>query len=186
MKIEYEIVHPDEGSSFRLLHHKVCSPMYSWQYHYHPEFEIVCVPYGHGTRHVGNHLGTYENGDLVLIGSNLPHSGFGLNADMIHEEIVVQIKEEILSNFLLSLPEMTAINNLLDRSKCGIHFTGTAKEKATKKLSKLIKLTPFEKFLELISVLQFLATSSEYELLNADMLMPSAMKKKQCQAAKCF
>jgi AraC-like DNA-binding protein len=186
VKIEYEIVHPDEGSSFRLLHHKLYSSMYSWSYHYHPEYEIVCVPNGHGTRHVGNHLGNYENGDLVLIGSNLPHSGFGLNADMIHEEIVVQIKEDVFSHTLLSMPEMSSINNLLEKAKCGVHFTGNTKEKATLKLSTLNKLSPFQRFIELMSILQLLATSAEYELLNSDILMQSAMKKNNARLQTVF
>jgi len=93
MKIDLEIILPDEGSSFRLLHTKTTAEKFPWQYHYHPEYEIVCVLNGDGTRHVGNHFSTYENGDLVLMGPNLPHSGFGLNAHGMHEEIVVQIKD---------------------------------------------------------------------------------------------
>jgi hypothetical protein len=45
---------------------------------------------------VGYHKSNYTNGDLVLIGSNIPHSGFGLNSIDPHEEIVLQFKEEIL------------------------------------------------------------------------------------------
>lgn len=166
MKPEFEIIHPDEGSSFRLLNEKVSAEKYRWQYHYHPEYELVCVPKGNGTRHVGSHLQSYENGDLVFMGPNLPHAGFGLKSHGQHEEIVIQIKEEVFSQSIISRPEMAAITSLLDKAKYGIHFTGSAKEKITKKLTRLLKMEPFEKFIELLTVLHLMATTKEYALLN--------------------
>jgi hypothetical protein len=41
MKLEYEMIRPDEGSSFRLLHEKVIAEQYSWQYHFHPEYGLL-------------------------------------------------------------------------------------------------------------------------------------------------
>lgn len=186
MKVEFEIVHPDEGSSFRLLHQKVSSDSYAWEYHYHPEYEIVCVPNGDGTRHVGNHFCTYENGDLVFIGPNLPHAGFGLNAHAVHEEVVVQIKQDILAKSLLSLPEMASINNLLEKARCGMAFTGAAKEIATKRLLELSKLSLFDRFVEVASILHFLAGTTEYELLNPEIMMPSALKKNNIRLQSIF
>ncbi len=166
MRVEFEIVHPDEGSSFRLLHQKTIAEKHAWQYHYHPEYEIVCVLAGSGTRHVGNHFSSYENGDLVIMGPNLPHSGFGLNAHGLHEEIVIQIKEEVFSQSLLTRPELGPLSPFLERVKYGVSFSGATKEKATKKLVRLLKLPAFERFIELIALLQFLATSTEYSMLN--------------------
>src|SRR6202044_1681422 len=80
MKIEFEMIQPDEGSSFRLLHTNTEAEHFTWQYHYHPEYEIACVLRGSGTRHVGNHFSSYENGDLVFLGPNMPHAGLGLNS----------------------------------------------------------------------------------------------------------
>jgi len=166
MRVEFEIVHPDEGSSFRLLHQKTIAERHSWQYHYHPEYELVCVLSGSGTRHVGNHFSSYDDGDLVLMGPNLPHSGFGLNAHGLHEEIVIQIKENMFNQTLLSIPEMGSLRHLLEKGKYGVCFSGATKEKATKKLIRLLKHSPFDRFIELMAVMQFLATSPEYTLLN--------------------
>jgi len=186
MKVEFEVVHPDEGSSFRLLHQKIDAQYYTWQYHYHPEYEIVCVPYGRGTRHVGNHFCNYEDGDLVLIGPNLPHSGFGLNAFAMHEEVVVQIKQDVFTNSFLSLPEMDAINRLLEKAKCGMHFTGSTKYTLTKKLLRLSKLAPFERFVEVAYILDMMANSEEYVLLNPEIMMPAAMKKNNMRLQNIF
>jgi AraC-like DNA-binding protein/quercetin dioxygenase-like cupin family protein len=166
MRVEFEIVHPDEGSSFRLLHQKTIAERHAWQYHYHPEYEIVCVLSGSGTRHVGNHFSSYDDGDLVIMGPNLPHAGFGLNAHGLHEEIVIQIKEDVFNQSLLTRPELGPLTPFLERVKYGVSFNGATREKATKKLIRLLKLPPFDRFIELIALLQYLATSTDYTMLN--------------------
>jgi AraC-like DNA-binding protein/quercetin dioxygenase-like cupin family protein len=186
LKIEFEIIYPDEGSSFRLLHTNTEAEHFAWQYHYHPEYEIACVLRGNGTRHVGNHFSSYDNGDLVFLGPNLPHAGFGLNAHGPHEEIVIQVKEEVFNQSIITRPEMYAIKRLLDNTKYGIYFTGATKERLTKKLQKLLKLPPFERFLGLISVLQEMATSDEYVLINPASDLSSLIKKNNARLQKIF
>lgn len=177
MNVECEIILPDEGSSFRVLHTKTKPESFPWQYHYHPEYEIVCVLSGGGTRHVGNHFSNYENGDLVLIGPNLPHAGFGLNAYGLHEEIVIQIKEDVLKDSILSRPEMAIIATLLEKSKYGICFNGHTKELVTKNLKKFLRFSSFDKLIELYRILYLMAISEDYELLNPTSALSNLTRK---------
>jgi len=186
MKLEYEMIQPDEGSSFRLLHEKVIAEKFGWQYHFHPEYEIVCVLDGSGSRHVGNNFSRYENGDLVFLGPNLPHAGFGLNAHGLHEEIVIQIREDVFTQSIITRPEMTAIRGLLEKVKFGVCFTGDTKEKITKRLKRLLRLSQFDKFMELISILNMMATSPDYELLNHDIKISSAITKNNIRLQNIF
>ncbi len=167
MKTEFEIIQPDFGSSFRLLHHQVTADTFKWHYHYHPEYEIVCVFEGAGRRHVGNHLSNYNDGDLVLIGSNLPHSGFGYGSVGTHEEVVIQFTEDFLGDGFLLRPEMGAIKKLFEVSKRGICFDKKVQAQVVVKLKNLLQITPFERLIELLNILHFLANSTEYQLLNA-------------------
>ena len=166
MKTEFEIIQSDFGSSFRLLHHQVTADAFKWHYHYHPEYEIVCVFEGSGRRHVGNHLSNYEGGDLVLIGSNLPHGGFGYGAVGTHEEVVIQFTEDFLGEGFLSRPEMDNIRKLFNLSRQGVSFEKKVKEKLAEKFKNLLQIQPFERMIALLNILQFLANSTEYELLN--------------------
>ena len=162
MKIEFELIQEDEGSSFRLLDEKIPAEKYAWHYHYHPEYELVCVLAGNGTRQVGNHVSNYENGDLVLMGPDLPHSGFGLNTRGIIEQVVVQFKKDVFGPAFLMRPEMKHIDILLDKSRYGISFGESTKGKVIKKIATLQKLPVFERFIELTSILQLLAVSADY------------------------
>lgn len=169
MKTEFEVVQPDEGSSFRIIHNIVLPELFRWQYHYHPEYEIVCVLEGSGRRHVGNHISRYEEGDLVFMGPNLPHSGFGQEAtgDQ-HEEIVVQLKEDLWGEHFLEMPEMNSIKTLFISSRQGICFHGETKIRVKRRLKKLLTLSPFERLMELIQILHLLANTKEYSLLNRE------------------
>ena len=186
MKIEFELIQEDEGSSFRLLHEKIPAEKYSWQYHYHPEYELVCVLAGNGTRQVGNHASNYENGDLVLMGPDLPHSGFGLNAHGMIEQVVIQFKKDVFTPSLLLRPEMKMINVLLDKSRFGISFGEATKEKAMKKILRLLKLPPFERFVELMHILQMLGGSEEYTLLNSQVTLPTTIRKVHVRLQNIF
>jgi AraC-like DNA-binding protein len=186
MKIEFEWVPEDPGSSFRLLHQKLPAEKYSWQFHYHPEYELVCILAGNGTRQVGNHVSNYENGDLILMAPNLPHSGFGLNATGIVEQVVIQYKEELLGSSLLMRPELQQIRALFEKAKFGISFTGATKEKVSKRLMRLLKMGPFDRLIELVSILQILAKSDEYILLNSKATLPASTKKIHARLQNIF
>ncbi len=120
------------------------------------------------------------------MGPNWPHAGFGLNANGIHEEIVMQIKEDVFTQSIITRQEMTAINALLDRSRHGICFINETKEIVTAKLVRLIKLPPFEKYLEFLSVLQIMATSAEFKLLNHSPAISSSLVKKNIRLQNIF
>ena len=186
MKIEYEIIHPDQGSSFRLLHTNTDAEQYAWQYHYHPEFEITCVPRGSGSRHIGNHFSHYTDGNLVFLGPNLPHAGFGLNSHGPHEEIVIQVKEEVLMQSVANRPEMLAIQKLLEKTKHGIYFTGKTKELITKRLQKFLTLPAFERYMELISILQTMAMSKEMVLVNPETDLAQLISKNNIRLQHIF
>ena len=186
MKTEFEIIQPDTGSSFRVLHHNVSADTFKWHYHYHPEYEIVCVFHGSGRRHVGNHLSNYEDGDLVLIGSNLPHGGFGYGSVDMHEEVVVQFKADCLCDNFLAKPEMENIRKLFERSKQGLSFHGKTKKELSVKFKNLTQLPHFERLIELLNILQKLANSLEFITLNQDDIRYNFSLKDQERLGKVY
>jgi len=184
MKVEFEIVKPDPGSCFRLLYQKASADDFVWQYHYHPEYELVNVVDGIGLRHVGSHLSRYENGDLVLIGSNLPHSGFGLKATDPHEEIVIQIKGDYLLKPFAGMAEMDHIRHMLDLSKYGIAFYGTTRTDVSRQMEAMMGKNPFDRYMAVLNIFQTLASSEEFYLLNNQALLLPAFTKHRARLQK--
>ena len=136
-------------------------------WHYHPELELVYVNGGSGKRHIGSHLSYFHDGELVLIGSNLPHQGFTNRLTDYRSETVVHMTPDFLGGDFFGIPEMTAIKQLFERSKLGLSFSGKSKNAIGAKIEELPLLSSFEKIVQLLEILQSLATSEECTKLNA-------------------
>lgn len=167
MKPQFEKIEPEFGSSFKLVHHT--EPDSCWVYwHYHPEYEIVYIPRGNGKRHIGHHVSSYQDGELVFLGPNLPHLNFGHGVVGEFEEIVVQLRDDFLGRDFLQKPELAAVRRLFDRAHQGMSFYGETKQRVGRQVASLVKLPPFERMLALLTIFQQLAVSTEFQILNAE------------------
>ncbi|MEL4308005.1 AraC family transcriptional regulator [Joostella sp. CR20] len=163
-----EVINPTFGSSFSFIKFDENQNQNTSYWHYHPEIELVYVKGGAGKRQIGSHISYYTEGDLILIGSNLPHCGFTDKFTGNENEIVIQMLPDFLGAELMSKPEMNNINLLFKRCKGGLAFTGKTKEIIGDKIEALEKLNSFERLLGFLSVLNELQLSEDYQILNAE------------------
>ncbi len=163
MKIQKEIVLPDPGQSFKLFTPSLRRTFY---WHYHPEYELVYVEATTGIRHVGQHISSFMDSDLVLIGPNIPHLNFDYGLQTEYKQIVVQLKENFMGDALAEAPELEAIRKLFDKAYLGLSFRGKTKKKVAEKLRHMKSLAPFQQLLCLLEIFQILATSKEVTKLN--------------------
>jgi hypothetical protein len=163
MKIQKETVRPDPGQSFRLFTPRLRNSFY---WHYHPEYELVYVEAATGIRHVGQHISSYMDSDLVLIGSNIPHLNFDYGVKTEYRQVVVQLKQDFLGDAFQRTPELEHVERLFDRSLFGLSFFGATKTKASTMLKNMRVLDPFDQLLELLRIFQLLAHSTEVIQLN--------------------
>jgi len=140
-------------------------------FHFHPETEIMYMEKGSGTRFVGDHSESFSDGDIGLIGPNLPHVW---RSDPVYRENipgltahvqVVHFHDAVLKGPLANLPEMKAINRLLLESQYGIKFFGSARENLENMMKEMVKTTGIDKLLQLVKMLDFMAKTEEKQLL---------------------
>jgi len=165
-----EQVIPAPGTSFLVKHYPDPSERQNKtpNWHYHPELELVYVRGGHGRRHVGSHVSHYTDGELILIGSNLPHWGFTDRFTGNKSETVVQFSTNFPTADFLNLPEMRNVSHLFDRARNGLSFNGYTRQVIGSRLERLIDLDPLNRMLSLVDILQQLAVCGDFESLNAD------------------
>ena len=145
-------------------------PHFTYPWHFHSEFEIVYVLKSSGKRFVADNVETFGEGDITLLGSNLPHfwksdaPGETENASRVNA-IVVQFHKDFFRDEINSYPEFHRINELLKRSSRGIHFSKTSGEKIVKMLKRLLKLNGIERMLYFIKLLDTMARTENYRIL---------------------
>lgn len=137
-------------------------PLLSSAWHYHPEQEICFTQRSSGKRYVGNSISNYKEGDLVMLGQNLPH-GFTTNERC--DQVVIQFQENFLGDNLLKQSDVKGLNALFERSKMGLEFHGKTKRKAKKIIGRMVKLEGIEKLISLLRLLSLLSKSEEYETI---------------------
>lgn len=163
----FEAVKPNIGSSFTSLKFLRNENIKSHVWHYHPEIELIFVCGGSGKRQIGSNISYFSDGDLVLMGSNLPHCGMTNENTNNDYEMVIQFKPDFLGEHFFGLPEMQRISALLEKSKAGIVFSENIKKEIGEKLVEMHESSSLEKLVKFLEILDTLASTSDYRILNA-------------------
>ena len=156
--------------SFLIRHVQVPHLYNIW--HYHRELELMYVIKSNGTRFVGDSIQPFFDGDLVLVGSNVPHfwqndeKYFEAKEGLYGELILIQFLDDFLGEGL-RLPEMQPIQRLFERAAHGLQIVGNTRQEAAAHLLSLACDNGKNKVLELLGLLDLLATSSDYRLLSS-------------------
>jgi len=161
-------ISPSFGSSLFVKQHVESVDRNSAYWHFHPELELIYINKGQGKTHIGNHLSYFNNSQLILIGSNLPHNGFTDRLTANGTETTIQFKSNFLGDDFLNVPEMANIVALFDRAKKGIRFKVETKKKIGPKIEKLLEHQGLKRVLKFLEILNYLSKTDDYTLLNAD------------------
>jgi AraC-like DNA-binding protein/mannose-6-phosphate isomerase-like protein (cupin superfamily) len=150
-------------------------PHFTYPWHFHPEFEILYVIDGSGTRFVADNIEEFQSGDMALIGSTLPHfwrsdeKYMNSGGQLKVKYIVIQFPHDFLKDEIANYPEYHLIGNLLERASRGIWFPSEFTRKIANKIIKVAKSNGFERIILLQDLLQTLAKTNDYKLLAGEL-----------------
>jgi len=114
-------------------------------WHYHPELELTYIRKGTGLRLVGDNMEHFESGDLILLGSNLPHvwgsdAQYFKGSDALHiEAIAIHFNENFWGDHFLQLPEMVPVSKLFNQARRGIKITGKTQKLLLSKMEAMLR-----------------------------------------------
>lgn len=150
------------------------------KWHFHPELELTHIVHSRGTRFVGDSIEEFEEGDLIFLGSNLPHvwkndaAYFQPNAFLRAEAQVLQFLPDCFGKDFLNLKEMEAIRRLFEKSKRGLRIMGEAKEKVLELMTQLIENPNGVQRIGLfLNILEIIAESEEIVFLSSEGFLDS-------------
>ncbi|NMH87924.1 AraC family transcriptional regulator [Flavivirga algicola] len=176
MKAQFEKIAAPLENSFKSFIYE--DKRFDAPWHFHPEFELTYIVKGKGIRYVGNNIQKFEEGDFVLIGSNLPHcwKNTETNEGFV-ESIIFQWDENLLGNDWILKREFSEIKKLLHRASKGIKFHKKTAEKHLERLKNILEQTPFKKMIGFLEFLEELSHVKEYEILCSPNFTPILNRK---------
>lgn len=186
MKVIEQRLPQDFDKSFVVFREK--GAYFPCPWHFHPEFELVLILRSTGRRMVGDHIGYFDEGDLVFMGSGIPHVWVNDDqfitgeADYPADAIVIHFMESFLGDKFLSIPEMENFKNILRLSSRGMALQGETREKIISLMKDMPTMSGLKRLAALFDIFDLLANTTEYELLAS----PGYLQKVELKASDRF
>jgi AraC-like DNA-binding protein len=142
-------------------------------WHYHPEIELLFIKKSSGTWLIGDHIGHFQSGDIVLLGANLPHcfrheyAHISERDKEVGETICVKFEPGIFGDQFLNMPETKEIKSLFSKCNCGLKLIGETKDNISGSVLKILEASPGKKLVHLLSILEEIAESRNYIELSS-------------------
>jgi hypothetical protein len=174
MKASLERVSEDLQSPFMVK--EVVQARFDAPYHFHPEFELTLIIAGEGKRFVGNQITDFRPGDLVLLGSNLPHCWQNHRSDWLGQEedplaaqaLVLHFKRDLLGDGFLDTTSCQTVRHLLERAKGGLSIQGPTQDRVARDMLMLKELAPFPRLIAFLQILHSLTLAgSDVQVIDS-------------------
>lgn len=166
----YEKIIPADGYSFSKRNFIFKHFPSDW--HYHPESELILITGGFGKRFVGNGVSEFREGDVALIGANIPHfhmsdKCYYENNDLCCSSEVIQFTQDIFPSGFDSMREFKQIYKLLKNSERGIVFDDEEVVKEVREMFPVFEsLKGINILTELYRILDLLGKVKNYRYLS--------------------
>jgi len=170
MQPKLEKIFPNIASSIAVK--REITPYMDYPLHYHPEFEIIFVEKSYGIRLMGNHIGNFANGDLVLISPDLPHvwkndkDFYQGNPDLNVDVYVIHFLKDALKEGFFDLPELKKVSRLFQLAQQGISIKGKDQIHISGLIRKVHASSGLDRLIYFLQTLNALSNAKEYELLS--------------------
>ena len=163
---DLELVQVRDDQSFKVWAHGY--PFRTVRWHFHPEYELHLVTATTGRMYVGDHIGPFGVGDLVLTGPNLPHNWISDMADgeMVEERcLILQFTAEFIASCMALFPELRFLQPLLAEAHRGVRFPAGLAERMLPLMRELLGASGARRLALFMDIADLLGQARERELL---------------------
>ena len=169
MKPKFHQVPKQSDHTFRIRHDLM--PNFGTIWHYHPEIELHYVIKGQGLKFIGDNISNFQEDEMVLLGSNIPHTwkcNFTDVSEHYVEAFVLQYHPDAFGKEFLHIPETSDLLKLFNTSKAGLYILGETKQCIKALMIKMHESSRLRKIIYLLEIFDTLASSNEYQLITQE------------------
>jgi AraC-like DNA-binding protein len=173
MKPDLEVVQIGRGESFTAWEHGY--PFHTVRWHFHPELEIHHVVATSGRYYIGDFIGEFRPGNLVLTGPNLPHNWISDVPEGVVIPLrnrVLQFPENLLPRIAEAFPETCGFTQLFNLSRRGALFSDACTELVAPILAELILAKGPRRVSLFLDLLAHLEADNGVRMLASDAYLP--------------
>jgi AraC-like DNA-binding protein len=182
MELLYKKIDEKPFSSFYIS--RVKEPVLDINWHFHKEFELIYIIRGLGIRLVGDNLSSFNSGELVMVGPNLPHLWRTTGNISSVDRIIIKFDELPDKISLFSLPEFSSLRNLFKEAEMGISFGSETENRVRDYILELSSAQGIQKWINLLSILDILSKSTDNETLSNPFMKLSLQDLEENRLAK--
>ena len=160
-----------QAHSFSVRQDKMTNINNRW--HYHPEVELIHFHRGSGTQFVGDNIKRFFAGDIVLVGSNLPHY-WRFDAPSEAEDssgnvvsTVIHFTPDFWGEKFLDLSENKPVRLVLEKAGRGLLLTGRLKDDVQQQIACLDHAEGPDRIMTLMKILYTIYRSEEAVMLSS-------------------
>ena len=150
---------------------EISVPYFVNTHHFHDDYELVYVIEGSGKRIIGNSVGNFKKGDMVLVSPKLSHAWFNDreyydNKGLVAKSIVTYFRKNWLEKQLLDLANEEKFRALLERASYGVKINGNTNRRIAKLLTEALDAPELLKAARVLTILHELSETTEFNLLT--------------------
>jgi len=158
---------PADTGLVRCIAHGFPTPLARW--HFHDEYELHLITATSGKAFVGDWIGPFQPGHLVLCGPRLPHNWISMDVPeggLPERDLVIQFAHGPIAHAAQEIPELAEVMALLERSRNGVEFFGLS-DRAIRHFHAVKAQRGFQRLAAFFAYLGDLARCTDYRLLSS-------------------
>ncbi len=140
--------------------------------HFHEECQLTYILEGKGTLFVGDKLDRFKDGDLYLMGPNLPHV---FRNEIPYLKLESPVRARAISIFFLrdsfkgmfeDIPETHQIEKLFKNAELGVRLSNDDSRKILPHLKKILRLKGIQRVFEFLIACRAISVNKNVEIIS--------------------
>lgn len=144
-------------------------PYFYDKLHQHAEYQLTCIIAGRGTVVHGEYVGSFGEGDVFLMGSNVPHvfrcDESYYKGDKEARSISIFFNEDQVKGLSIQFSEFNWLNRFIEQAKLGGKASGELKEEIGNKMHEIFSSNQFDRLMQFLQLLNLLSKDEQWQPL---------------------
>ncbi|WP_431686707.1 helix-turn-helix domain-containing protein [Hahella sp. NBU794] len=163
---EIELTDRSAGT-VRYIEHGFPSDLIRW--HVHEEYELHFIVATTGKVFIGDYVGLFGPGQLILTGPRLPHNWISKNdpeSEVELRDMLLHFNHDTIEQGIKVIPELSQLLPMLERARSGIEFIGVDLDEVRNRFAEIRDASGLARIVLFFDFMNELAVWPNYRMLS--------------------